>query len=755
MISRFPLLIVLTGVSLAFGSPRSGNAADVRIPVASAPNYAMFELHSVSDGAGGAIFGWIKYPLALTGELPQIFVHHVLASDAVDPAWPVNGLRLTTDGSEPYLVSDGHGGAIVVWMRESSLDIYATHVLASGVVDPAWPSGGCAIAVVPGNQIVPRAISDGAGGAIVTWGDNRSGWNIYAHHVLASGVVDPAWPVNGRRVSMQGEDLVAPIVASGADGAIIVWGGAGIYAQRIQIDGTFDPAWPPNGKVVSPSSQESPRAVSDGSGGAVITSGVYAMRVLSSGNLAPGWPPQGVALGTGTGQTPTGIAADGTGGAVIAWGNGTSIHAARVTGSGTVPWTPNGVPIAVGGPKAFPDIVSDGLGGYFITWQDHGATYSSCIDVFAHHLLGSGAVDPEWPENGRAISTGQSTHPAQGHEPILIASGSGGAILGWNESLIPYCTKPDIFAMHLFAPQVACAEVSFDLDPDTFNLKSMGRWVTGAIYSPPPLSAADIDIASIRLDGSVAVDPSAPVSISGDTLIVKFDRAALELKLEEGDSVTVTVSGQIGGTCFEGSDVVRVKRGHVSSPAAGSEVQAGSTTEVAWSTPPGIEVQSVAVLASVDGGQTWDLVDHDLPNSGSYPWTAPLTSTANARIAVVLVEGAASEYEVTGVLGTSGTFTVAQTLDVGVAGSRLALYGAIPNPSRGLAVSLSLPDGAPASLAVYDVGGRVVRTQSLKTLAPGRHVVTIAVPGTLAPGVYLVHLTQGDRRLMVRAAVVR
>ena len=46
----------------------------------SAPNYAMFELHSVSDGAGGAIFGWIKYPLALTGELPQIFVHHVLAS---------------------------------------------------------------------------------------------------------------------------------------------------------------------------------------------------------------------------------------------------------------------------------------------------------------------------------------------------------------------------------------------------------------------------------------------------------------------------------------------------------------------------------------------------------------------------------------------------------------------------------------------------------------------------------------------------
>jgi len=128
------------------------------------------------------------------------------------------------------------------------------------------------------------------------------------------------------------------------------------------------------------------------------------------------------------------------------------------------------------------------------------------------------------------------------------------------------------------------APMSFDLTPNTLNLRSNGRWVTGVLEPEPPASPADIDVASIRLNGSVPVDASAPTSI-GDTdhdgrpgLTVKFDRAAVEMALEEGDAVTVTVSGTIGSSCFETMDVIRVIHAHAAAPRAGSVPQGGSTT---------------------------------------------------------------------------------------------------------------------------------------------------------------------------------
>src|SRR5207344_1673422 len=80
----------------------------------------------------------------------------------------------------------------------STPDIYAQRVLASGVVDPAWPADGRAVCTANGEQQNPAIVPDGAGGAFVTWADLRDGISdIYAQRVLASGVVDPAWPADG------------------------------------------------------------------------------------------------------------------------------------------------------------------------------------------------------------------------------------------------------------------------------------------------------------------------------------------------------------------------------------------------------------------------------------------------------------------------------------------------------------------------------------------------------------------------------
>src|SRR6185295_13380846 len=69
----------------------------------------------------------------------------------------------------------------------------------------AWPSSSTLslpVCLADGNQQQAVSVSDGAGGVIVTWVDGRSGTiDIYAQHVLPTGVVDPAWPVNGRLIS--------------------------------------------------------------------------------------------------------------------------------------------------------------------------------------------------------------------------------------------------------------------------------------------------------------------------------------------------------------------------------------------------------------------------------------------------------------------------------------------------------------------------------------------------------------------------
>lgn len=83
------------------------------------------------------------------------------------------------------------------------------------------------------------------------------------------------------------------------------------------------------------------------------------------------------------------------------------------------------------------------------------------------------------------------------------------------------------------------------------------------IELPPGYKPADIDITSIRLEGSIAAE-TRPYGI-GDhdkdgiaDLMVKFKRSDLINLLSAGDKVTVQVTGKVGAMTFEGVDVIRV-----------------------------------------------------------------------------------------------------------------------------------------------------------------------------------------------------
>ena len=192
----------------------------------------------------------------------------------------VNNAISTAAGDQyyPTIVSDGSGGAIITWhdSRSGNNDIYAQRINASGVVQ--WTANGVAISTAADNQINPTIVSDGSGGAIITWLDRRSGtdYDTYAQRINASGLVQ--WTTNGVATCTAAGDQNWPtIVSDGSGGAIITWHdfrsgiNLDIYAQRINASGAVQ--WIADGVAISIAAdgQSDPTIASDSSGGAIIT----------------------------------------------------------------------------------------------------------------------------------------------------------------------------------------------------------------------------------------------------------------------------------------------------------------------------------------------------------------------------------------------------------------------------------------------------------------------------------------------------
>ena len=96
-----------------------------------------------------------------------------------------------------------------------------------------------------------------------------------------------------------------------------------------------------------------------------------------------------------------------------------------------------------------------------------------------------------------------------------------------------------------------------DIEPDTLNLTSKGKWITCYIWLPEEYKVAEIDPNSVFLEGQIQgellyIDEQQQVAIT------KFSREEVQAMLDAGD-VELTITGQLkDGTIFEGTDVIRV-----------------------------------------------------------------------------------------------------------------------------------------------------------------------------------------------------
>lgn len=363
-------------------------------------------------------------------------------------------------------------------------------------------------------QQAPRAVSDGKGGAIICWSDERTAENfsrIHVQRIDRDGYV--RWLENGIAISPVLDSNNKPeIISDDAGGAIIAWvdtrdGNLDVYAQR--IDSSGNALWTAEGVPVATGSldQIDPKLATDGQHGAIVTwsghSGtsedghIYAQRIDGNGNRV--WNPElSLSFSDQFEATPC-IASDGSGGAYIAWvfynNAAYDVIAQRVNSSGFQLWQSNGLGIATaGGPQDSPSLVADGTGKVFLSYYDWNSGSTPTLHVAVVNPdgstaaslrvtstsggqtnprlsnIGAGLLGIVW-EDGRVSrktrayaqiidNTGNKSWAADGVEisnrtgsqatPFVVPDGNGGMVVSW-EDMTGGITESDICVQRLSA----------------------------------------------------------------------------------------------------------------------------------------------------------------------------------------------------------------------------------------------------------------------------------------------------------------
>jgi len=154
------------------------------------------------------------------------------------------------------------------------------------------------------------------------------------------------------------------------------------------------------------------------------------------------------------------------------------------------------------------------------------------------------------------------------NDPIIVYCGSGARseaasnILNANGFTNVYDMPPYSTWAGAGYPTIKVT-ATININPDTLNLKSNGKWVTCYIELPTPNSVSDIVVSTIKMDNVVpaALSPTAIGDYNSNgvpDLMVKCDRAAVQGLLSDGEirlPVTFTLSD---GTHCGGWDIVNV-----------------------------------------------------------------------------------------------------------------------------------------------------------------------------------------------------
>jgi hypothetical protein len=158
---------------------------------------------ALPDGQGGAYVSWQDrrehmgdiYAQRLSWDGSEMWTQFGV---------PVLNADFTTSTASPRMVPSFNGDIILVWADrhngfENLNDIYAQRLGADGT--PRWTVNGLPVCTNPADARIPIPITDGSGGMIAAWNDDRPGVNetdIYAQQISWTGELGVATGVEDR-----------------------------------------------------------------------------------------------------------------------------------------------------------------------------------------------------------------------------------------------------------------------------------------------------------------------------------------------------------------------------------------------------------------------------------------------------------------------------------------------------------------------------------------------------------------------------
>ena len=363
----------------------------------------------LEDGAGGAFLLWGGGPFD-----SSVHLQRLVGTGQSAPGWPDYGLEIRPAGGA-RIVLDGDGGVLVVWMAANHF--YAQRITSAGAIAPGWPTDGLPVCVENGAKSGMVLVPDGAGGALMAWGERRSGdlHDLYATHIEGSGVIAPGWITDGTPFcTVYAVKYLQDGAPDGNGGAFFTWYdyrlGARVFVHHLTGQGERAPGWPVDGlaATTSPGFQESSRCVADGAGGVIVMwndydTGLKARRLTGGGDPVSGWPFEGVVVGDAPANpADASMVSDGSGGMIAVWedwrGSTPDVYAQRVSAFGTAGWGDGGMAVCVAGDHQMdPAVIATAEGVAVVTWQDYRTGESS---IYAQRVPPEAMASVEEPAAG-------------------------------------------------------------------------------------------------------------------------------------------------------------------------------------------------------------------------------------------------------------------------------------------------------------------------------------------------------------------
>jgi hypothetical protein len=404
----------------------------------------------IPDGNGGVFISWFDDRNSIDSS--DMYLQHLNSNG--DPLWPANGIMVNNNNDrEAYeirLCSDGNGGVIVVWSEDiydtdffvtTYSQIFAQKYTSAGVAQ--WGDGGLEICAVDALRANPSIVTDGSGGAIISFADTRNSnqaeddifdnIDIYAQRISSAGAL--LWTDNGAPVNTQPNNQridgelfqTTSSMPDGSGGVIILFDSylpndeviSNYYVQH--LNGTSAMQWAAAGFPVCVSNYEKflVKLQPDGAGGLAAfwsedrqgagISSSYGQRILTNGSA--NWAVNGIKLIDNDGYAlGNDFINDGSGNYVFSWiTDENHLVAQKINAAGAIQWGVTNKEVCTN-PNAFPffsKIVKSDAGNFIITWLDSRNFGNSSSDIYAAKIDSNGyLVGPPNPNAYVTVANG-------------------------------------------------------------------------------------------------------------------------------------------------------------------------------------------------------------------------------------------------------------------------------------------------------------------------------------------------------------